>query len=126
MNRHRYLVLKIATAFILLTSTASSAEECFNSSKKLNDDAQTIRLKALDMGWQVGKAASLAAASLVKGKREIYPKDNVEICLREEENNLQVRVQSKSRDANQARWRDLMAKKTGKVADKTIVTQTSL
>ena len=73
------------------------------------------------MGWTVGKSASITAASIVKGKAEIYPKDNVEICLREEEGNLQVRAQSKSRDANEARWRDLMAKKTGKErGDKTM------
>ena len=99
MNRHRCLVLKIASAFILLTSTASSAEECFNSSMKLNDDAQTIRLKARDMGWNVGKSASITAAGIVKGKAEIYPKDNVEICLREEVETLQIKVQSKSRES---------------------------
>jgi hypothetical protein len=114
MSRQRFLVLKIATALILFTSPAFPADTCFNSHKILNVDAQTIRLKALDMGWQVGKTASITAASLVMGKQAIYPKDNVEICLREEEHNLQVRVQSTSMDANQARWRDLMAKKTGK------------
>jgi len=111
MNRHRCLVLKIATAFILLTSTASSAEECFNSSKKLNDDAQTISLKAMDMGWKVGKSASITAAGIVKGKSEIYPKDNVEICLREEDKTLQVKVQSKSRDAGKSKWRKVIAMK---------------
>jgi hypothetical protein len=111
MNHHKWLVLKISIAFILLTSTASFAEECFNSSKKLNDDAQTIRLKAMDMGWKVGKAASIAAASIVKGKTEIYPKDNVEICIREEDETLQIKVQSKSRDAGKAKWRKVIAKK---------------
>ena len=113
MNRHRCLVLKIATAFILLTSTASFAEECFNSSKKLNDDAQTIRLKAMDMGWTVGKSASITAAGIVKGKTEIYPKDNVEICLRKEGETLLVKVQSKSRDAGQAKWHKVIAEKAG-------------
>jgi len=115
MNRHKWLVIKIATAFILLTATASFAEECFNSSKKLNDDAQTIRLKAMDMGWNVGKSSSITAAGVVKGKAEIYPKDNVEICLREEDETLQIKVQSKSRDAGEAKWRNVMAKKTGRV-----------
>ena len=113
MNRHRCLVLKIATAFILLTSTASSAAECFNSSKKLNDDAQTIRLKAMDMGWKVGKSASITAAGIVKGKAGIYPKDNVEICHREEGETLQIKVQSKSRDAGTAKWHKVIAKKGG-------------
>jgi hypothetical protein len=113
MNRHRCLALKIATAFILLTSTASSADECFNSSKKLNDDAQTIRLKAMDMGWTVGKSASITAASIVKGKSEIYPKDNVEICLREEGVLLQIKVQSQSKDAGIAKWHKVIARKIG-------------
>lgn len=113
MNRHRCSVLKVVVAFILFTSTASSADECFNSSKKLNDDAQTIRLKAMDMGWKVGKSASITAASIVKGKSEIYPKNNVEICLREEGANLQVKAQSKSRDAGKAKWRKVIAKKAG-------------
>ncbi len=113
MNRHKWLVLKIATAFILLSSTASSADDCFNSSKKINDDAQTIRLKAMDMGWKVGKSASITAASIVKGKTEIYPKDNVEICLREEDEALQIKVQSKSRDASKAKWHKVIGKKVG-------------
>jgi len=110
MSRHRFLVMKITMVLLLFTSPTFPADTCFNSHRILNVDAQTIRLKALDMGWQVGKTASITAASLVMGKQAVYPKDNVEICLREEENNLQVRVKSKSGDANQARWRNLMAK----------------
>ena len=113
MNRHRSLVLKIVAALIILTSGAVSAEECFNSSKKLNDDAQTIRLKAIDMGWTVGKSASITAAGIVKGKTEIYPKDNVEICLREDDETLQIKAQSKSRDAGKAKWHKTIAKKAG-------------
>ncbi|HPV71196.1 MAG TPA: hypothetical protein PLN00_01110, partial [Smithellaceae bacterium] len=80
-------------------STAAFADECFKSSKKLNNDAQIIRLKAMDMGWKVGKTVSLAAASAISGKNGIYPKDDVEICLKEEDDELQIRAQSKSRDA---------------------------
>ena len=105
------LILKISFALILLASSAASADECFNSSKKLNEDAQTIRLKAMDMGWKVGKTASLAAASIVKGKSELYPKDNVEICIREEDNALQIKAQSKSKDAGKAEWHKITAKK---------------
>lgn len=110
MSRQRIFIWEIVAVLILFTTSAFPAETCFNTAKSLNVDAQTIRLKALDMGWRVGKAASLAAASLVKGKRDIYPVDNVEVCLREEEGRLQVRVQSKSRDASQARWRNMTAK----------------
>jgi hypothetical protein len=113
MNHHKWLVLKISIAFILLTSAASFADECFNSSKKLNDDAQTIRLKAMDMGWSVGKSSSITTASVIKGKSEIYPKDSVEICLREEGVTLQIKIQSNSRDAGIAKWRKVIAKKIG-------------
>jgi hypothetical protein len=106
------LILKIGIALILLAAPAFSADECFNSSKKLNEDAQTIRLKALDMmGWKVSKTASLAAASIVKGKTELYPKDKVEVCLREEGSDLQIKAQSKSRDAEKAEWHKITAKK---------------
>lgn len=101
------LILKIGIALILLASSAVSADECFYSSKKLNEDAQTIRLKAMDMGWKVSKTASLAAASIVKGKSELYPKDSVEICIREEGSDLLIKAQSKSRDAGKAEWHSI-------------------
>ncbi|MGV8059043.1 MAG: hypothetical protein AB2L12_13625 [Smithellaceae bacterium] len=105
------LILKIGIALILLASSTAFADECFNSSKKLNEDAQTIRLKAMDMEWKVSKTASLAAASIVKGKSELYPKDSVEICIREEGSDLQIKAQSKSRDAGKAEWHKITAKK---------------
>ena len=101
------LILKISFALILLASSTAFADECFNSSKKLNEDAQTIRLKAMDMEWKVSKTASLAAASIVKGKVELYPKDSVEICIREEGSDLQIKAQSKSRDAGKAEWHSI-------------------
>jgi hypothetical protein len=113
MASHARLILKVLTVVILFTSTSSYAEECFNSSKKLNDDAQTIRLKAMDMGWKVGKLASTTAASIVKGKTEIYPKDKVEICLREANDTLQIKAQSKSKDAGKAKWNKIIARKIG-------------
>jgi len=77
----------------------------------INADAQTIRLKAMEMGWKVGNTASLAAASIVKGKTELYPKDNVEICIKEEGSALQIKAQSKSMDAGKAEWHSITAKK---------------
>lgn len=94
-------------------SVPSSADVCFHSAKKLNEDAQTIRLKALDMGWKVGKSDSITAAGIVKGKAELYPQDNVDICLKEEDETLQIKVQSQSKDAGKARWRKVIARKTG-------------
>ena len=110
MKLKTLLILKIGFTLIFLASSAVFAEECFNSTKKLNADAQTIRLKAMDMGRKVGKTASLAAASIVKGKTELYPKDNVEICIREEGRALQIKAQSKSRDAEKAEWHKITAK----------------
>ena len=113
MSRKVILILITAVSLISLTISRSFAEECFNSSKKLNADAQTIRLKAMDMNWTVGKSASITAAGIVKGKSEIYPKDNVEICLKEEGKALQIKVQSQSRDAGKAKWHKVIAKKMG-------------
>jgi len=119
MRRNLFLVLKIIAAFIILTSTAASAaDKCFNSSTRMNDDAQTIRLKAMDMGWQVSNAVSIAAAGVVKSKAEIYPQDNVEICIREEGDAFQIRVQSKSKDADKANWRKIFAKKIGDLTER--------
>ena len=40
----------------LCVSTATAyAEICFNASERISEDAQEIRLKALDMGWQMGQ-----------------------------------------------------------------------
>ena len=114
MNQKKLLIINIVASFILLASASVLyADQCFKSSKKLNYDAQTIRLKAMDMGWKVGKTASLAAASVISGKNGIYPKDDVEICLREEDDELQIKTQSKSRDAGKAKWRKVMAGKVG-------------
>ncbi len=52
MSRHRCLILKILPPFILMKSTASSAEKSFNSSQKLYDDSRAISLKAMDMPLQ--------------------------------------------------------------------------
>jgi len=111
--RRVVISLLSCAAALLFFSTAAFADECFKSSKKLNDDAQTIRLKAMDMGWKVGKTASLAASSVISGKSGIYPKDDVEICLREEDDALQIKAQSKSRDAGKAKWHKVMAGKIG-------------
>ena len=108
------LILIVVFVLTLLAFKPCLAEECFKSSKILNADAQIIRLKAMDMGWKVGKTASLAAASIVKGKTELYPKDNVEICIKEEDSALRIKAQSKSKDAGNAEWHRITAKKIRK------------
>jgi hypothetical protein len=112
MKHFLTLVLGFVVA-ITIVSAAVAADECFISSKKLTDDAQTIRLKAMEMGWKVGKTSSLAAAAVVSGKSGIYPQDTVNICLREEDGALQIKAQSESRDAGKAKWRGLTSKKIG-------------
>jgi hypothetical protein len=92
MSRRVCLSLKILTIIIFFASTASAADVCFNSSKKTNHDAETIRLKAMEMDWKVGNAAFLTAAGIIKGKVELYPNDNVEACLREEGGTLQIKT----------------------------------
>lgn len=112
MKNHIFSILCFMTV-LLFFSTPFYGDQCFKSSKKLNYDAQTISLKAMDMGWKVGKTASLAAASVISGKNGIYPKNDVKICLREEDDELQIKAQSKSRDAGKAKWRKVMAGKVG-------------
>ena len=111
---NNFLRRMTATALIAgfgLTAPAAWAEQCFLSEQALNVDAQTIRQKALEMGWEVGKTASLTAAGLVSGKATLYPKDPIEICIKEEGDRLLARVQSKASDAGQADWHDLYASK---------------
>jgi hypothetical protein len=90
MKRCIHLVLSFIVVIITLFSAAAVADECLHSSRKLNENAQTIRLKAMDMGWPAGKTASLTTVTVASGKSGIYPKDNVEICLREKNDTLQI------------------------------------
>jgi hypothetical protein len=106
---------RITTATLIaglgLIAPAAWAEQCFLSEQALNVDAQTIRQRALEMGWDVGKTASFTAAGLVSGKATLYPKDPIEICIKQEGDRLLVRAQSKASDAGQADWHDLYANK---------------
>ncbi len=111
MRRSTYLITLVLAAGLTWGMAPVLAEECFVSTKSLNEDAQNLRLKALDMGWEVGKTASFTAAGLVTGKTTLYPKDPVDICLKAEDGKLLARVQSRSRDAGQAEWHDLYASK---------------
>jgi hypothetical protein len=118
MEKVSFYISTIGIIACLMNPTILSAEECFNSSGKLNEDAQTIRLKTRDMGWSVGKPSSLAAATIIEGKVKLYPKDNVEVCLREHGGDLQIKAQSKSEDAGKAKWHVIRSRKKipGKVA----------
>jgi hypothetical protein len=98
----------VLVATLLLGAAGPSwADTCFLAAKKMSEDAENIRLKALDMGWVVGKAVSFSAASVIGGKASLYPKDEVEVCLRVEGDKLQIKVRSKAKDAGQAEWHGL-------------------
>jgi len=109
----RFRIRRSVLAVTLLSGVVGPcwADTCFPAVKKFGEDAENIRLKALDMGWAVGKTASLSAASIIEGKASLYPKDDVEVCLRVEKEKLQIKAQAKARDAGQAEWHVLPGKK---------------
>jgi hypothetical protein len=93
---------------------AAHADECFKASGALGDDAQTIRQTAGGIGWTVGVPASLAAASVVKGKVALYPKGTVQVCLDgDRAGELSIKVQASSADAGAAEWHKVPAKRKG-------------
>jgi len=64
------------------------------------------------MGWNVGKATSVTAGIFIRGKANLYPQGQVNVCLRVNYNNeLEFKAQSTSTDADKAEWRNLLAKK---------------
>ncbi|MDA8083092.1 MAG: hypothetical protein M0024_05495 [Nitrospiraceae bacterium] len=63
------------------------------------------------MGWKVGTATSLAVAAIIEGKVELYPKGDVEVCLRHNRGILQFKAQSLSVDAGIAEWHTLKGKR---------------
>jgi hypothetical protein len=108
--RTGFLSILICLCVTLGVSSAfagSSPELKFRSSRNLAVDAQTIRVKALDMGWTVNKPYSFIAASVIIGKTWIYPKSEVEVSLRESDGQLQVRAQALSKDAGTAYWHNI-------------------
>lgn len=109
-------VLAAMTAVLLacFTATGFSGEVKFKSCRVLAADAQTIRLKALEMGWTVNKPFSLVAASVIMGKVLIYPKSEVEVSLRESDGQLQIRAQALSKDAGTAYWHNIHAERVKK------------
>ncbi len=75
-------------------------------------DAQSVRLTAAKMGWEVGIASSMATSSVIRAKTVLYPKGKVTLCLKEtEEEELKYRAQSSSADSGKAKWRSIYAKK---------------
>lgn len=111
MSCRSYLRVMVLVVSLGLVFPAAAEEICFPSAKKTSHDAQTIRLKAKDMGWTVSKTSSLSLATIIKGKVELYPQAVVEICLREESKELQIRIQAQSEDAKKAKWRKVIAKR---------------
>jgi hypothetical protein len=105
-----FLAVMLMMSMTLAMSRAfagPSSEVKFKSSRNLAVDAQTIRVKALDMGWTVNKPYSFIAASVIIGKTLVYPKSDVEVSLRESDGQLQVRAQALSKDAGTAYWHNI-------------------
>lgn len=111
--RQIYQAMVLCVCFALPSvGSAWGQENCFQASGMANEDAQNIRLLALDMGWEVGKTTSLTAAGIVKGKVKLYPKDAVDVCLRQfGQDELQILAQSRSEDAGKATWHKIPAKR---------------
>lgn len=115
---HRYVFAGFWGAMIVLLAGFAQADDCFNARGKVTEDAQLIRKTARELGWVVGKTTSLTAAGVVDGKKQIYPLDSVEVCLRVEGGKLQIKAQSKAKDAGEAGWHELPAKKASAPAEK--------
>jgi len=108
--------MKKQSILLLLSTTLAvtlSAKECFTATGKAFSDAQTLRKIATDMGWKLGKFKSITAGGFIKSKKVIYPDDELEVCVKvnENEDDLIFKVQSKASDAEKAKWRELFAEK---------------
>lgn len=111
MKRLFILTISIMALLLFAVTKYSFAETCFPASGKLNEDAQNIRLTASEIGWAVGIPMSIVAAAVVEGKVTIFPKGDVEVCLREERGRLEIKCQSLSSDAGIAEWHFIKARK---------------
>jgi len=98
---------------VISLGTFSSADSCFNATGKAFKDAQTLRKIVSQMGWKIGKFKSITAGGFIKSKKVIYPEDELEVCIKVNENqdDLIFKAQSKASDAEKAIWRRLFAKK---------------
>lgn len=106
------LLAPLLLALLAASSEARGGDErCFDAVGKVVEDARTIRLEALEMGWQVGKGPSETAAGVAKRKLELHPKHDVEICLREQGGLLEIRVQALSEADDRGEWRPLPGRK---------------
>lgn len=104
--------IKALLAICGLTVSMHSYAECFVASGKAMTDAQTIRKSAVELGWKVGKTASIAAGTFIKGKVALYPQGDIQVCLRvNKSDELVFKAQSSSSDAGEAEWRNLHGKK---------------
>jgi len=103
---------QIVAILSVLLFSAMSHGYCFTATGEALSDAQTIRKSASNLGWSVGKLASIPAGIFIKGKAALYPQGIVEVCLRESSGDLQLKAQSSSSDAENAGWHTLPGKKT--------------
>jgi hypothetical protein len=116
--KHASCLALSLTLVLLHTPGLAQADACFPAAGKVSLDAENIRHTALELGWEVGNAASYAAALFAEAKGKLKPADYVEICLRVEPDKpkdtarLMARAQSKAPGAGAAKWHNLHAKRT--------------
>jgi len=112
INLKKIIKASFLTLCIVTVSASSYANSCFEAKGRAFSDAQSIRKIAKNMGWNVGKATSVTAGIFIRGKAKLYPQERVNVCLRiNYKNELEFKAQSKSTDAGEAEWRNLLAKK---------------
>jgi len=100
-------IILISVSVMAMISTIS-ADNCFTATGKAFKDAQTIRKIGNNMGWKVAKTTSITAGTFIKGKKTLYPQDDLEVCLKEDDNKLIFKAQSSASDAGSAEWRPLL------------------
>ena len=99
---------KIVLGIIVLYGSfvTLNAETCFQATGKAFKDAQTLRKLSNNMGWELGKFTSLWAGSFIESKKNLYPEDNLEVCVKVNTNrdNLIFKVQVDTSDVGKSIW----------------------
>jgi len=103
---------KIILIAVIGLLTVVNADNCFDATGKAFKDAQTMRKIANSLGWKIAKTTSITAGTFIKGKKTLYPQDNLEVCIEENsDKELVFKAQSSASDAGNAEWRPLLGKK---------------
>lgn len=109
---------KIIFALSIITLLPSLAHagffnNCFTTKGELLGIAQQLRQESQSMGWDIGKVKSISVASIIRGKKAVYPDARLEVCLKETEGSLKYIMKSSSSDAKTPEWHLLISSKKG-------------